>query len=124
MFVPGRILLGAVVLDVAGWLVAGAAIWVLVDSLLPGRASALFLLGAYAFSWLLGFLALPVPSGFGVREATFIALLAPQLGVGVATVLAIALRLADFLGEVLVVAATEAVHGFGHTGHAGRAVPS
>lgn len=124
IFVDVRIVLGAVLFDVAGWVVAGAAVWVLVESLLPGRVSALFLLGAYSFAWLLGFVALPVPSGFGVREGTFIALLAPEFGVGAATVLALALRLADILGEVLVLAGAEGVHALAHRLHASRTVTS
>ncbi len=124
VLVNGWVLLGAALFDVAGWVVAGAAVWVLVDSLVPGQASALFLVGAYSFSWLLGYVALPVPSGFGIREAAFIALLAPQLGVGVATVVALALRLADILGELLAFAGTEAVHSFGRRHHSPRALPS
>ena len=123
VFADATTVIVATLFDLLGWLVAGGAVWLVVDSILPGQVSTPFLVGAYAFSWLLGFVALPVPSGFGVREATFVALLAPEVGVGAATVLALAVRLADTLGELVLFVGAEAVFRHGPRTHT-RAVPS
>jgi hypothetical protein len=123
VFADATTVLVATLFDLLGWLVAGAAVWLLVDSIRPGQVSALFLVGAYSCSWLLGFLALPVPSGFGVREAAFVAFLAPEVGVGAATVLAVALRLADILGELVLFLAMEALFRYERKPRT-RAVPS
>jgi hypothetical protein len=104
-----RALLPALGLCAGGWLVAGAAAWVFVDALSAGRMPAFtFLLGAYTFAWLVGFVAPFAPSGLGVREATMIALLAPVLGLAGATALAVGLRLANVAGDFLAIGAVEA----------------
>ena len=48
-----------------------------------------YLLGAYTFAWLAGFVVPFAPSGLGVREATLIALVAPVVGVAPATALTV-----------------------------------
>jgi hypothetical protein len=55
---------------------------------------------AFAFSWAVGFLAIPIPAGVGVREAVLVALLP---GVGTAPLLAasLALRLLTIATELL-----------------------
>ncbi|HKA84491.1 MAG TPA: lysylphosphatidylglycerol synthase domain-containing protein [Acidimicrobiales bacterium] len=57
---------------------------------------------AFAFSWAIGFLAIPIPAGVGVREAVLVALLP---GVGTAPLLAVslALRLLTIGTELLAV---------------------
>ena len=76
-----RVLLSATLLCACSWLVAGVAAWIFVTSVTAGPAPAFaYLLGAYTFAWLVGFLVPFAPSGLGVREATLIALLAPVLG--------------------------------------------
>lgn len=57
------------------WLLLGTATW-LVDGLLGGTTAWSTIVVATALSWLVGFLALPVPGGVGVREATFVLALA------------------------------------------------
>jgi glycosyltransferase 2 family protein len=69
-----------------------------------------WLTAAYAFAWLLGFLVPFLPGGLGLREGTLVAFLAPTYGVGVATTLALALRLANTLGEFAAIGAVEAGH--------------
>jgi len=57
---------------------------------------------AFALSWVIGFLAIPIPAGVGVREAVLVALLP---GVGTAPVLAasLALRLLTIGTELLAI---------------------
>jgi uncharacterized membrane protein YbhN (UPF0104 family) len=106
--VRARALVAAVVVCVCGWLVAGAATWVFVEGLTAGPAPSFpFVLGAYAFAWLVGVLVFFAPSGLGLREATLIALLAPILGGGAAIALALGLRLANFAGDFLAIGAVE-----------------
>jgi hypothetical protein len=101
-------LLAALALCLLGWLVAGTAAWVLVEGLTAGPAPAfLFLLGAYTFAWLVGFIVPFAPSGLGVREATMIALLAPVLGAAPATALTVGLRVANVAGDFLAIGAIE-----------------
>jgi uncharacterized membrane protein YbhN (UPF0104 family) len=103
-----RVLAAALVLCACSWLVAGAAAWVFVDSLAAAETPAFaFLLGAYTFAWLIGFVVPFAPSGLGVREATLIALLAPSLGVGPATALTVGLRLANVAGDFLAIGSVE-----------------
>jgi uncharacterized membrane protein YbhN (UPF0104 family) len=63
---------------------------------------------AFAVAWAIGFLALPVPAGVGIREAVLIALLP---GVGAAPLLAasLALRLLSICGELLALAVNRLV---------------
>jgi uncharacterized membrane protein YbhN (UPF0104 family) len=84
-------------------LLIGGATWSVARSLDPhaGLARILF---ATAVSWLVGFLAVPVPGGVGVREAVFVAL-AGNLPLGVAASTAVVARLifvaVDAAGAVL-----------------------
>jgi hypothetical protein len=85
----------------------------LVDQLLvcslttEDRPAFLWLLGAYSFVWLLGFVVPLLPGGLGLRDGTLIAFLATTMGVGAATAIAIALRLANTLGEFLAIGMVE-----------------
>jgi hypothetical protein len=103
-----RALAAAFLLCGSGWLIAGAAAWIFVEGLVTGPTpSFAFLLGAYTFAWLVGFVVPFAPSGLGVREATLIALLAPVLGAAPATALTIGLRLANVGGDFLAIGAVE-----------------
>jgi hypothetical protein len=77
------------------WCLIGLATWTVARSLDP-HAPLLGVATAAAASWLVGFLAVPVPGGVGVREATFVAL-APTLAPGVAATTAVAVRVAFVL---------------------------
>jgi glycosyltransferase 2 family protein len=103
---------GAALLAAVSWTSAGTAAWVLLAALAPGSPEPFFLVGAYAFAWLVGFLVPIAPSGLGVREAMLIALLAPQFGAAHATVFAVVLRFANVLGDVLAAAAVEVGYAF------------
>ena len=85
------------------WLLIGVATWTVARSLDP-HAPFAAVVAAAAGSWLVGFLAVPVPGGVGVREAAFVAL-APTMAPGVAATTAVAVRLVfvtvDSVGAVV-----------------------
>lgn len=56
--------------------------------------------GAFAASYLVGYLALIVPGGVGVREAILVMLLKPSIGLGPAAALAVASRLTLTVNEL------------------------
>ena len=106
----GRTLTAVIALNTASWAATGAAVWVLVAALSEEgtpRPNPFWLLGAYSFAWLLGFVVPLLPGGLGLREGTLAAFLASRFGAGVATALALALRLVNTLGEFLAIAAVE-----------------
>ena len=103
----GRQLAMLVALNAAAWPVTGAAVYVLVDGLAPARPAMAWLTGAYALGYLVGFVAPFSPGGLGSREATVIAALVGRYGTGVAAALAIAIRLANTLGELVCVGLIE-----------------
>jgi glycosyltransferase 2 family protein len=99
----------ASVVSTCSWLVPGTAAWLIVAAMTPQKPNPLYVAGAYSFAWMLGFVIVLAPSGLGIREATFVALLSPQVGVAAATVVAVTLRLANTMGDVLAFSAVEAV---------------
>src|SRR5262249_35199956 len=104
----GRELALLVAAQTLSWIPTAAAPWVLVSGLAPDRLhDPAWLLGAFAVSWLAGFVVPVLPGGLGVRDAMLAGLLAGPLGVGLATSVALALRLAGLLGELLGAAAAE-----------------
>jgi len=97
--------IGAVVLAGAAttisWLGYGVAFWLLARGTLGATAFGLApAVGVFAAGYITGLLALFAPGGVGVREAVFIALLAPSVGSGGAIVLGIASRVLLTLTEV------------------------
>ncbi|MFH0829143.1 MAG: lysylphosphatidylglycerol synthase transmembrane domain-containing protein [Candidatus Kerfeldbacteria bacterium] len=59
------------------------------------------LIGAFLFSWLLGYLSFITPSGLGVREAATVLLLRPYMGMPEAILVAIVSRVFIILVEVV-----------------------
>jgi uncharacterized membrane protein YbhN (UPF0104 family) len=105
-----RVLVAAVMLSFGGWLVAGVAAWLFARAVSTRAVPSLaFLVGAYAFAWLVGFVVPFVPSGLGVREVTLAAMLAPAFGPAGATALAVGLRLANVAGDLVAIGVLEAV---------------
>ncbi|HMI71578.1 MAG TPA: lysylphosphatidylglycerol synthase domain-containing protein, partial [Solirubrobacteraceae bacterium] len=81
-------------LDAIGWITTGLGAWTLARALhATGGLDAFLLLGAFALSWLLGVLVPLAPGGLGLREGSLIVSLTASVGAGVATGLALALRL-------------------------------
>ena len=76
------------------------AAYAILLSSLDGDVNPFFVFCAFALSWLVGFLAVPIPAGVGVREAVLVALLP---GVGTAPLLAasLAARLLSIGAELL-----------------------
>ncbi len=65
------------------------------------EALAFHLVAVYPIAYVVGFLSLIAPSGFGVREGTFYLLLTPLLAGSYVTALALAMRLWNIVGEVI-----------------------
>jgi hypothetical protein len=99
----------ASLVSTCSWLVPGAAAWLIVAAMTPAAPNPAYVAGAYSFAWMLGFVIVLAPSGLGVREATLVALLGPQVGVAAATLVAVTLRLANTVGDLLAFCAVEAV---------------
>jgi uncharacterized membrane protein YbhN (UPF0104 family) len=76
---------------VPAWVFVGTATWAVARALDPS-ASWTHIVPAATASWLVGFLAVPVPGGVGVREAAFVAF-ATGLAPGVAPATAVIARL-------------------------------
>jgi uncharacterized membrane protein YbhN (UPF0104 family) len=110
VLVRSGILVTAAILCVCSWLVAGFATWIFVAAVTAEPTPSFpYLLGAYTFAWLIGFVVPFAPSGLGVREATLIALLSPVVGAGAATALSLGLRLANVAGDFLAIGTVEAI---------------
>ncbi len=75
----------------------------LADEVSPGVA-----FSAYAVSWVIGFLAVPVPAGVGVRELVLVALL-PDVGTGPLVGASLALRLIAIVTEIAAIGANRLV---------------
>ena len=105
----GRTLALLVAINAAGWAATGCGAALLADGLLGAAApDAFVLLGAFALSLTVGALLPLLPAGLGPRDAALTVALAPVVGPGTATVLAIALRAVSFASELLAVAVAEA----------------
>ena len=73
----GRHLAGIVAVNALGWISTGAACYLLIGSLTDGSMpSFLWLTGAYAFAFLLGFIVPLLPGGLGLRDGAVVAFLA------------------------------------------------
>jgi uncharacterized membrane protein YbhN (UPF0104 family) len=121
----GRLLIVVIAVNSLGWLTTGAASYLLVRALAAGAdVSLAWLTGVYAFAWLLGFVVPLLPGGLGLRDGTLATFLATRLGTGPATALAIALRLANTLGELLAIGLTEAGYWLLRRAGVARPLPS
>lgn len=108
-------LTGVLAAAAADWLLWGACFATLtfgIQPFSPAERAALFwhLVAVYPIAYVIGFLSFITPSGFGVREGAFYVLLAPLMGGGLVTVAALAMRVWNLLGE-LVMAAMSALSG-------------
>ena len=83
-----------------GWLSVGGEVFVLCWALhAPIGRSLLLALGGTALAWSAGFLAIPLPSGAGLREVITIAILSSVLSVPSATVVALTSRVISIVGD-------------------------
>lgn len=96
-----RTSLSAMALTIPAWIAIGTATS-LVGAALGFSVDIGQVIAATSYSWLAGFLVVPVPSGLGVREAVFIALYpgATQEAAAIAVVARIVFVLVDLAGAV------------------------
>lgn len=96
--------LGCYAIYAANFCLVGIGLWLLAMAL-PGAGwhapGPLFLTGAFACSWILGFLTPGAPAGLGVREAILGAWLSSALPPAQIVLLVITLRIATTLGDLL-----------------------
>jgi glycosyltransferase 2 family protein len=100
---PLRTSLALVAVYLPAWLAIGGATWAVARALDPGAPFVPVVL-ATAAGWLAGILAVPVPSGVGVREAAFIATvsgLAPGVAAATAVVARVLFLFVDGLGAAV-----------------------
>ena len=91
----------AVAWTVAGWLLLGLQVWLLLaDMAKDGVHSVLISVGAYALACSLALLLLVFPGGIGAREVILVAALAPVLPHGAALAVALVARLVTTLSDL------------------------
>jgi uncharacterized membrane protein YbhN (UPF0104 family) len=82
------------------WLLHGTGLAFTAAALhLAGAGDWPLLTGAFAIAWAIGFLAIPVPGGLGVREAVLLLILRATFTTAEAVLLAVAFRLIFILAE-------------------------
>lgn len=82
----------------------GVGLWLVASTLSPtpvGVATLVLLVGAFASSWILGFLAPGAPAGLGIREAVLLVWLGNAFGPTISVALIVMLRIATTLGDLL-----------------------
>ena len=94
-------ILGGAGANILAWMAYGVAVWLLARALTPEAAFPLLTtVGAFAASYIVGFLVLLAPGGLGVREGVFVLVLQGVVGLAPATAIAVASRLLFTLTEV------------------------
>ncbi len=94
-------ILGGAGANILAWMAYGVAVWLLARALIPEAAFPLLTtVGAFAASYIVGFLVLLAPGGLGVREGVFVLVLQGVVGLAPATAIAVASRLLFTLTEV------------------------
>lgn len=86
------------------FVLVGFGLWVMVVALGGGAeagVSPVFLIGAFASSWLIGFIVPGAPAGLGVREAVLTVWLSESLPPDSIVVLVLGLRIATTLGDLI-----------------------
>jgi uncharacterized membrane protein YbhN (UPF0104 family) len=80
----------------------GIGLWLIMQALGHGHGPGLvFLTGAFALAWLMGFLAPGVPAGLGAREGVLLLLLDGRAADDILLAGIVAARLASVLGDLL-----------------------
>lgn len=96
-----RALMLAFTCYIGNYLVLAAGIWVMTHLLLDYAPSVWLLTGAFALSWIVGFLLPGAPAGLGVREAAMLGMLQAVGGGPELLPLVIGLRVSTMLGDLL-----------------------
>jgi uncharacterized membrane protein YbhN (UPF0104 family) len=111
------------ILSAAAWqhvAVAGQALafyWLIHD--LDGQVGIVPATGSFVLAWLVGFLAVPIPAGLGLREAVLLAMLGGVTSGPVIIAATLAHRLVNILCEVMLIVANRI-----HLAWVGRASPT
>lgn len=109
-YVPPRLHLRAITVIACYFVYAinfclvGCGLWLVAHALLTSAAAApgpIFLIGAFASSWALGFIAPGAPAGLGIREAVLSAWLSGAMPPAQAVLLIVTLRIATTLGDLI-----------------------
>lgn len=84
------------------WVLLGISIYFLIISIYPLSFTLLpVIIGICAISWLVGFLAFPIPAGLGVIEGMMVLLLGLYLPVHIATLIALLIRVLRTVNNML-----------------------
>jgi hypothetical protein len=95
-------LLGMLGICLLDWLAQGMGSYLLINSFYPLPLAKLpVLLGAYAISWMIGFLVLVAPAGLGVREGIYTVILKTVIAGPVAIITALVTRVWMTAGELI-----------------------
>lgn len=100
---PGSVL-ACYTLYASSFVLIGTGLWFVAHTLTAGPnaiPSVLFFVGAFASSWILGFVAPGAPAGLGIREAILSAWLSGVMAPADVVLLVIMLRIATTLGDLL-----------------------
>lgn len=89
------------------WSSLGIGLWSLTGMPIAQHA---YVASAFAAAWAVGLLALPIPAGLGVREATLVLLLTPLLSTESAIAFGVVTRLLHLVSDGLAVIAVFMVH--------------
>lgn len=82
------------------WLAISAATWLVAYALTGQAPEVRNLVFATTLSWVVGFIAVPVPGGIGVREAVFVAAATSLPSVGIAAAVSVVARVVFILVDV------------------------
>jgi uncharacterized membrane protein YbhN (UPF0104 family) len=101
----GRELILVSAVNLLAWGGTGAGVLVLANGLTDKPSPGLmWAIATYAVGYLVGFVVPFLPGGLGAREGALVAVLSARYGLGAATALSLALRVAVTIGELLAVA--------------------
>ena len=104
LLLRGRELIAVSAVNLVAWVGTGAGVLVLANGLTDSPSPGLtWAIATYAVAYLIGFVVPLLPGGLGAREGALVAVLAGKYGIAAATALALALRVAVTLGELLAV---------------------
>ena len=97
-----RSLLGLLAFYMFSWVVNGIGFYLLIKSFYATPLSLILpLTGAFAVSWIIGFLSLITPSGLGIREGILTFLLGFYFPLPIAIIISLVSRLWIILGELV-----------------------
>lgn len=89
--------------SVVSWVVAGLQVWILATAAGLERSTETMALttGGYSLAWSIGFLAIPVPTGIGIREAVLGLVLGGHIGGGAVVVTVLLARVTVTVADLI-----------------------